>query len=311
MISEFNGDFLQWLRGFYYVAKTGSISKAARKMNRSQSSISYQIQSLEKQLNVQLFTRLNSALEITPQGVRLLDWAISAFELIRELEYTIGSDPNELTGNVGISGSMTLLGREDVSDRIADFMRTHPKVQVRVRACRPLEAITDIEEGISDYGLLAITRKPDRLIATRLYAAPFILVAPRNHSFVIDKAPTREQLQELPFVTYVGNTQEEVHTPWLTCEQLVGLTGTTVATANQYQLVLDYISRGIGCAIMDMLSLQIYPNYARKFSHYSLRHFLGDLQYSMLSRKHRAHSPAASILGRELLSLFQNDPSPD
>lgn len=35
MINEFNGDFLQWLRGFYYVARTGSISRAASKMNRS------------------------------------------------------------------------------------------------------------------------------------------------------------------------------------------------------------------------------------------------------------------------------------
>ena len=46
MIEEFNGDFLQWIRGFYYVARTGSITRAARKMNRSQSSVSYQIQCL-------------------------------------------------------------------------------------------------------------------------------------------------------------------------------------------------------------------------------------------------------------------------
>ena len=46
MIEELNGDFLQWLRGFYYVAQTGSIRRAAQMMNRNPSTISYQIRSL-------------------------------------------------------------------------------------------------------------------------------------------------------------------------------------------------------------------------------------------------------------------------
>ena len=29
MIEELNGDFLQWLRGFYFIARTGSVRKAA------------------------------------------------------------------------------------------------------------------------------------------------------------------------------------------------------------------------------------------------------------------------------------------
>lgn len=43
MIEELNGDFLQWLRGFYYVSQTGSIRRAAQMMNRNPSTISYQI----------------------------------------------------------------------------------------------------------------------------------------------------------------------------------------------------------------------------------------------------------------------------
>ena len=305
MINEFNGDFLQWLRGFYYVARTGSISSAARKMNRSQSSISYQIQSLERQLNVPLFIRENNMLRITPQGSRLLDWTVSAFELIRELEDTIGNDPRQLSGRVSITGSMTMLGQDSVSDTVIAFMHAHPKVEVRVRACRPLEAISDIEDGISDFGLLAITKKPERLLAIPLCTAPFILVVPKGHAFSLDKKPSREQLQALPFITYQGNSKEEIHTPWLTSEQLSGLTGKTVLTVNQYQLVLDYIARGAGCAIMDMLSLRQCPEYLDRTSYYSLRHFLDDLQYSILTRRHRTLSPAAALLCQQIAKLFQ------
>ena len=61
MIEELNGDFLQWLRGFYYVAQTGSIRRAAQMMNRNPSTISYQLRSLEEELNTVLFDRYKKA----------------------------------------------------------------------------------------------------------------------------------------------------------------------------------------------------------------------------------------------------------
>ena len=118
VIDEFNGDFLQWLRGFYYVARTGSISRAAAKMNRSQSSVSYSLQCLERQLNVMLFRRRNNILEITPEGVQLLDWAVSAFELLEDLKDTLSCASGALSGSVGVAGSMTILKQERVSNLI-------------------------------------------------------------------------------------------------------------------------------------------------------------------------------------------------
>ena len=36
MIEEFGGDLFQWLRGFYFVARTGSVTRAAEAMRRNQ-----------------------------------------------------------------------------------------------------------------------------------------------------------------------------------------------------------------------------------------------------------------------------------
>ena len=74
MIPELNGDFLQWLRGFYYVAKTGSVRRAAELMHRNPSTISYQLRSLETELNTVLFDRYKKSLQITPEGKKLLGW---------------------------------------------------------------------------------------------------------------------------------------------------------------------------------------------------------------------------------------------
>ena len=57
MIKEMGGDYLQWLRGFYQVAKTGSFSMAGREIGRNQPTISHQIKCLEKEYGVTLFDR--------------------------------------------------------------------------------------------------------------------------------------------------------------------------------------------------------------------------------------------------------------
>lgn len=307
VIDEFNGDFLQWLRGFYYVAKTGSISRASARMNRSQSSVSYSLQCLERQLNVMLFKRRNNLLEITPEGVQLLDWAVSAFELLEELKDALACASGELSGSVGVAGSMTILKQERVSNLVMEFMEQHPKVQVALRVGPPREALESVEYGVADFALLALARRPEKFQAVRLGAVPFILVTPKKHDFKLDRVPTREQLCGLPFVTYMGDDGAEIHTPFLAEEKLDGLTGRTVLKVNQYDLVLEYIARGAGCAIMDMLSLKMLPGYTKKTSFYPLGHFLDDLEYFMVSRKRHGLTPAASALAQRLRALFQRE----
>ena len=36
MLDELSGDFIQWLRGFYYVATTGSVRKVSWLVNQDQ-----------------------------------------------------------------------------------------------------------------------------------------------------------------------------------------------------------------------------------------------------------------------------------
>jgi len=59
---------LQQLRGFYYAVQTGSISKAASKVGLSQSAITLQIQSLERDLKTKLFERNKKKIGITEAG---------------------------------------------------------------------------------------------------------------------------------------------------------------------------------------------------------------------------------------------------
>ena len=72
MIPELSGDFLQWLR-CCYIAKSGSVRKAAEILDKTPSIISYQLKCLENDLGTVLFDRYKKCLIITGDGKRLLD----------------------------------------------------------------------------------------------------------------------------------------------------------------------------------------------------------------------------------------------
>ncbi len=59
---------LQQLKGFYYTVQTGSVSQAAQKMGLNQSTVTLQIQSLERDLKTQLLDRTRKNLKPNPDG---------------------------------------------------------------------------------------------------------------------------------------------------------------------------------------------------------------------------------------------------
>lgn len=65
---HYKNNRFQQLRGFCYTVQTGSMSGAAKKMKLSQGAVSLQIQSLERDLGVQLFKRGKNKASLTKEG---------------------------------------------------------------------------------------------------------------------------------------------------------------------------------------------------------------------------------------------------
>lgn len=64
---------LESLRVLNAVVETGSFAKAADRLHKTQSSVSYQISKLEQQLNAQVFDRSSYRAKLTPIGQRILE----------------------------------------------------------------------------------------------------------------------------------------------------------------------------------------------------------------------------------------------
>ncbi|MGC9271388.1 LysR family transcriptional regulator [Acidiphilium sp.] len=98
------------LRYFWVVAHEGSLTRAAERMNLSQSALSVQIQKLEHQMSHPLFERVGRKLILTEAGKIALDYADTVFKAGAELMSTLRGQPLA-TRQVLRVGTLTTLSR--------------------------------------------------------------------------------------------------------------------------------------------------------------------------------------------------------
>ena len=114
------------LRYFWAIANEGSLTRAARRLNVSPSSLSVQLKTLEEQLGHALFERRGRALQLTEAGRIALGYANTVFKSGDELLNTLkGLGPTTrqtlrvgavatLSRNFQIELLRPLIGRRDV-----------------------------------------------------------------------------------------------------------------------------------------------------------------------------------------------------
>ena len=118
------------LRTFLAITNTGSFTKGADQVFRSQSAVSLQIKQLEMQLGQKVFKRHARGVSLTSAGEALRP---AAQRVINILDQTIGElKRNPLEGSIRI-GIPDEYGKIILPQIIANFSRQHPQVELEVR----------------------------------------------------------------------------------------------------------------------------------------------------------------------------------
>ena len=117
------------LNQFYQVAKMGSIRKAARYLNKSQSAVSSAIKVLEDELGCKLLVRSSNATKLTEKGQRLHDFAAGFLEasesLRKELKFETAT---RQVLHIGVNKHY----EELCGPLLAQFMSKYPDVDLKI-----------------------------------------------------------------------------------------------------------------------------------------------------------------------------------
>ena len=121
------------LRTFIAIAETGSFTKAAEVVHKTQSAVSMQMKRLEERIERPIFARDGRASKLTEDGSRLLDYARRLVKLNVETMAAFS--------DAALSGRVRLGVPDDYADRylpeiMARFSRAYPSVELTV-VCEP------------------------------------------------------------------------------------------------------------------------------------------------------------------------------
>jgi len=122
---------LDAIRIFIKVAECGSFSKAATVLAMSPSSVSRQVDKLERHLSTLLFRRSTRRLTLTDGGSEFLERARQALADLDAALSAARPDPDELAGTLRVS-VFESFGHSHVCPALPGFLARHPKIGIEL-----------------------------------------------------------------------------------------------------------------------------------------------------------------------------------
>jgi DNA-binding transcriptional LysR family regulator len=147
---------IQLMRTFLATVETGSLTSAGKKVGRTQSAISHQIQRLEEGLGRALFAYDRRRLTLTRDGEILLEYARAVLKLNEEARGAFFG--LRVGGHVTI-GTPDLYSAYILPSILGSFSRSYPNIEIQLRCTRSVHLHAALEQGELDVALL--TKQPE------------------------------------------------------------------------------------------------------------------------------------------------------
>lgn len=156
---------------FMLVAKEGSFTRAAAKMDMAQSGISRTVRDLEARLGVQLLTRTTRKLALTHAGEQLFRSAMLSFQTLDNGLAALAHYRDIPSGTVRINASQHAIDKV-LLPKLATFRQTYPEIRLElISESRFVDIISEqFDAGIRlgddvGEGMIAVRITPDMEMA--------------------------------------------------------------------------------------------------------------------------------------------------
>ncbi len=253
-VATSNQNRYRQLRAFCQTAKTGSISKAAARLELSQPSVSLQIQALEKELQILLFERRGPRIRLTPAGQLLLDMAEPLVEGMDNLVDTFSSAVSDVTsGPLDIAaGESTLL--YILPELTKRFMDTYPAITVRLHNVTGRDGMAMMRDDSADFAIGAMDDVPEDLIYYPIYNYEPILIAPVDHPLASKDTVTPEDISPYGFILPPRSLSTLNQIDAVFKEN--GLNCQVVLEVGGWEVIKRYVELGLGISIVTSFCLR-------------------------------------------------------
>lgn len=200
---------LQQLKYAITVAQTGTITEAAEKLYISQPSLTNAIHELEKEMNIEIFTRTNKGIIVSKDGEDFLGYARQVLEQAEVLE-----DKYKGGGGGKKKFCISTQHYSFAVNAFVDLIKKYgqDEYDFSIRETQTYEIIEDVAKMNSELGIIFMDDfnyvvlnkilKSNDLEFHQLYSArPHVFIS-RRHPLAGKQIITNEQLEAYPYLSY-------------------------------------------------------------------------------------------------------------
>jgi len=239
---------LNALRVFEAAARLGSFKRAAEELRVTQSAVSRQIRTLEAQLGVTLFRRLNRLVELTEAGEALLPTMSRVLVEIAEVTSLIAGGASPARGRT----PLVIAASPGVAElwlgcRLGGFCRANPDVEPEIIVARDLRPLL---AGIADVTIYWGAGAWPNLHHEVLCELTEFPVCSRS---LLERGPPLRSLADLRRHRLLHWESRALWGAWLRAFGVEGVDWQSGPLLHDYSLYLEMTAAGEGVALVDDL----------------------------------------------------------
>jgi DNA-binding transcriptional LysR family regulator len=178
---------IESLKVFCDLAETESFTKAAQINQITQSAVSQQISSLEKQFKSLLIERSKKKFRLTREGQVLYEYSKQIIQTYDSLHNKLQEIKDIVSGTIRVA-TIYSIGLHDLPPYIKRFLKSYPTVNVHVEYRRSNQVYEDVLGNVVDMGLVAYPAKDSKLEIVPLRKDRIVLICHPNHPLAKSKA---------------------------------------------------------------------------------------------------------------------------
>src|ERR1043165_138263 len=171
---------IESLKVFCDLSETESFTQAAQVNQVTQSAVSQQISSLERQFKSLLIERSKKKFRLTREGQVLYDYSKQIIATHDALHSKLQEIKDIISGTIRLA-TIYSIGLHDLPPYVKRFLKSYPTVNIHVEYRRSNQVYEDVLGNVVDLGLVAYPTKDAKLEIIPIKRDPLVLVTHPHH----------------------------------------------------------------------------------------------------------------------------------
>ena len=186
---------------FCDLAETESFTKAAQLNHVTQSAVSQQISSLERQFKSLLIERSKKKFRLTREGQVLYDYSKQIIQTFEALFSKLQEIKDIVSGTIRVA-TIYSIGLHDLPPYLKRFLKAYPTVNVHVEYRRSNQVYEDVLGNVVDLGLVAYPTRDAKLEVVPLRKDMMVLICHPHHPLAKAKSLKLKDIAGQKFIGF-------------------------------------------------------------------------------------------------------------